>query len=62
MGHIMQIYNHDSQEAIAYKNNYLELENWIGYLNDVEKGIINLVNLGNTQPIPSLIIQPVLSG
>ncbi|MGB3345067.1 MAG: hypothetical protein WBA61_14255 [Aequorivita sp.] len=58
----MQICNHDSQEAIAYKNNYLELGNWIGHLNDMEKEIINLINLGNTQPIPSLIIQPVLWG
>ena len=57
----MQIYSHDSPEAIAYKNNYIELENWIGHLNYVEKEIINLINLGNTELTTSFIIQPVLT-
>lgn len=61
MNFIMQIYSHDSPEAITYKNNYIELENWIEHLNYVEKEIINLINLGNTQLTTSFVIQPVLS-
>lgn len=57
----MQIYPHDSPEAIAYKNNYMELENWIDQLHYMEKEILNLINLGNTEFTPKLILQPVLS-
>jgi hypothetical protein len=42
----MEIYNHDSPEAITYKNNYEELENWIDHLNYIKKEIGILVNLG----------------
>ncbi|HCY82811.1 MAG TPA: hypothetical protein DHV22_15065 [Xanthomarina gelatinilytica] len=45
----MQIYNHDTPEAIAFKNNSIELDNWIEHLNYIEKEIINLLNLGNTE-------------
>jgi len=41
----MQIYNHDSPEAIAFKNNSIELDNWIEHLNYIEKEIANLLNL-----------------
>lgn len=45
----MQIYNHDSPEAITFKNNYIELENWIDHLNYIDKEIDNLLNLGNNE-------------
>lgn len=45
----MQIYNHDTPEAITFKNNSIELDNWIEHLNYIEKEIINLLNLGNTE-------------
>ncbi|MDC8000941.1 hypothetical protein POV26_07825 [Aequorivita todarodis] len=45
----MQIYNHDTPEAIAFKNNSIELDNWIEHLNYIEKEIVNLLNLGNTE-------------
>lgn len=45
----MQIYNHDSPESIAYKNNYVELENWLDHLNYIGKEITNLVDLGKAQ-------------
>ncbi len=45
----MQIYDHDSPEAIAFKNNSIELDNWIEHLNYIEKEIVNLLNLGNSE-------------
>lgn len=57
----MQIYSHDSPEAIAYKNNYIELENWMDHLHYMEKEIINLIKLGNTELTTSFAIEPVLS-
>lgn len=45
----MQIYNHDTPEAIAFKNNSIELDNWIEHLNYIEKEIVNLLNLGNSE-------------
>lgn len=45
----MQIYDHDSPEAIAFKNNSKELDNWIEHLNYIEKEIVNLLNLGKAE-------------
>lgn len=45
----MQIYDHDSPEAITFKNNSIELDNWIEHLNYIEKEIVNLLNLGNSE-------------
>ncbi len=45
----MQIYNHDTPEAIAFKNNCIELDNWIDHLNYIEKEIVNLLNLGASE-------------
>jgi hypothetical protein len=45
----MQIYNHDSPEAITFKNNFIELDNWIEHLNYIEKEIVNLLNLGKAE-------------
>lgn len=45
----MQIYDHDSPEAIAFKNNSIELENWIEHLTYIEKEINNLLNLGRAE-------------
>lgn len=45
----MQIYNHDTPEAIAFKNNSKELDNWIEHLSYIEKEIVNLLNLGNSE-------------
>ncbi len=41
----MQIYDHDSPEAINFKNSSIELEDWIEYLNYIEKEISSLLNL-----------------
>ena len=57
----MQIYSHDSPEAIAFKSNYIELENWIGHLTYVEKEITNLIKLGNSNLTSTFSIEPVLS-
>ena len=41
----MQIYDHDSPEAINYKNSAIELEDWLEQLNYIEREISNLLNL-----------------
>lgn len=41
----MQIYDHDSPEAINFKNSSIELEDWIEHLNYIEKEISNLLKL-----------------
>ena len=41
----MNIYNHDTPEAITYKTNALEVKNWIEHLEYIEKEIDNLLNL-----------------
>lgn len=56
----MQIYNHDSPESIAYKNNYVELENWLDHLNYIEKEITNLVNLGKSELTSNSETHPIL--
>lgn len=56
----MQIYNHDSPESIAYKNNYIELENWLAHLNYIGKEITNLVNLGKSGLTDKTESHPVL--
>lgn len=56
----MQIYDHDTPEAITFKNNNIELDNWIVHLTYIEKEITNLLNLGNTEFATSLSPQPVL--
>ena len=43
----MQIYDHDSPEAITFKSNSIELDNWISHLEYIEKEINNLLNVGN---------------
>jgi hypothetical protein len=45
----MQIYDHDSPETIAFKNNFIELDNWIEHLNYIEKEIDNLLSLGRAE-------------
>ncbi|HLT49977.1 MAG TPA: hypothetical protein VKZ90_05970 [Aequorivita sp.] len=45
----MQIYDHDSPEAITFKNSSIELDNWIEHLNYIEKEIANLLNLGRAE-------------
>lgn len=45
----MQIYDHDSPEAITFKNSSIELENWIEHLNYIEKEINNLLKLGKME-------------
>ena len=56
----MQIYDHDSPEAIAFKNNSLELDNWIEHLNYIEKEIVNLLNLGKKDSLKSFDSQATL--
>ena len=45
----MEIYDHDSPEAITYKHNSIESENWVEHLNYIEKEITNLLNLSKTE-------------
>ncbi|MDN3722947.1 hypothetical protein QRD02_01010 [Aequorivita sp. SDUM287046] len=45
----MKIYDHDSPEAITFKNSSIELDNWIEHLNYIEKEIENLLNLGKKE-------------
>lgn len=56
----MQIYDHDSPEAITFKNNSIELDNWIAHLEYIEKEINNLLNLSNGELSNVLEQQPVL--
>lgn len=46
----MQIYDHDSPEAINFKNSSIELEDWIELLNYSEKEISNLLSLVKSTP------------
>ncbi len=56
----MQIYDHDTPETITFKNNWIELDNWIGHLEYIEKEIVNLLNLSNGELFNILEEQPVL--
>ncbi|MEM0519607.1 MULTISPECIES: hypothetical protein [Aequorivita] len=56
----MQIYDHDSPEAIAFKNNFIELDNWIEHLRYIEKEISNLLNLGTKELSGAFKSQTVL--
>ena len=41
----MQFYDHDSPEAITYKNNSRELENWLDHLTYIDKEISSLLKI-----------------
>ncbi len=56
----MQIYNHDTPETITFKNNCIELDNWINHLEYIEKEINNLLNLSKAELANALDRQPVL--
>lgn len=45
----MQIYDHDSPEAITYKNNARDLEDWFDHLYYIESEISHLLRLGTIQ-------------
>lgn len=45
----MQIYDHDSPEAITFKNNSIELENWLEHLSYINKEISSLLNIKKTE-------------
>lgn len=47
----MQIYDHDSPEAINFKNSSIELEDWIEYLHYIEKEISSLLNLAKSNSL-----------
>lgn len=57
----MQIYDHDSPEAITYKNNSIESENWVEHLNYIDKEIRNLLNLSKTELAKRLETEEVIS-
>jgi len=57
----MQIYNHDSQESIVFKNNCNELNNWITHLGYIFKEIENLLNLSKVELSNALEHQPVVT-
>lgn len=56
----MQIYNHDTPETITFKNNCIELDNWINHLEYIEKEINNLLNLSKAELANALEQHPVL--
>lgn len=55
----MEIYDHDSPEYISFKNNNLELEDWLDHLTYIQKEIKSLILLGqrskNTSEIESFL-------
>jgi len=56
----MEIYSHDSPETITFKNNWIELENWIEHFNYINKEISNLLNLSKSELSKIFDSQPVL--
>ncbi|OAD90421.1 hypothetical protein A7A78_05750 [Aequorivita soesokkakensis] len=56
----MQIYDHDSPETITFKNNSIELDNWINHLEYIEKEISNLLNLSKAELLNAMDQKPVL--
>ncbi len=57
----MQIYDHDSPEAITYKNNSIELENWLEHLTYIDKEITSLLNIAITDRVNTDDLTPLLS-
>lgn len=57
----MEIYDHDSPEAITYKHNSIESENWVEHLNYIDKEITNLLNLSKAELSKNFESQPVIS-
>lgn len=45
----MQIYDHDSPEAINFKNSSIELEDWIEHLHYIEKEITKLLQFAEIE-------------
>ncbi|WP_026450973.1 hypothetical protein [Aequorivita capsosiphonis] len=56
----MEIYNHDSPEAITYKHNSIESENWVEHLNYIDKEITNLLNIGKVELSKNKELQNVI--
>ena len=56
----MQIYDHDSPEAITFKNNSIELEDWFEHLSYIDKEISNLLKIGKTERAKANEIDPIL--
>lgn len=42
----MEIYDHDSLESITYKNNSIELENWLEHFSYIDREISSLLKMG----------------
>lgn len=57
----MEIFDHDAPETITFKNNSIELENWISHLSYIEKEIENLLNLSKIELSNTLMHTPVLT-
>ena len=57
----MQFYDHDSPEAITYKSNSIELENWLDHFSYIDKEISSLLNIGKTERINTIEFKPLLS-
>lgn len=56
----MQIYDHDSPEAITFKNSSIELESWIEHLSYIEKEISHLLALGKNERLKAIEIGSIL--
>lgn len=57
----MEIYDHDSPEAIANKHNSIESENWVEHLNYIDKEITNLLDLSKAELSKKLESHPVIA-
>ena len=57
----MEIYDHDSPEAITYKNNSIELENWLEHFSYIDREISSLLTIGKKERANSIEFETILS-
>lgn len=56
----MEIYDHDSPEAITFKNNSIELENWLEHFSYIDKEISSLLDIGKTERFDAIEVRSIL--
>ncbi len=56
----MEIYDHDSPEAITFKNNSIELENWLEHFSYIDKEISSLLDIGKTERFDAIEVKSIL--
>lgn len=57
----MEIYDHDSLESITYKNNSIELENWLAHFSYIDQEICSLLKMGKKNQKEATDFNAVLS-